>query len=263
MAELRAAADVHDADWVVLGVRGVDASGVGALVPAVFDRYARVFHPASRDGGIDVRWADVAAANNRLMHPAAEWGSLTGSWQIESQADLWDCPPSIGTLPERLAERLAETLAPLTRDSLRCKFGVWDGWGEATLMYFVKEGTPEDVPRRAREQAEAKMAAWRAVLNHAPTFLLPDRNMHLLEGSLDSISEFYEDHRNPPGIWWPEDRAWCVATDIDLMSTYVGGSHDAIRAVLDDEQVEALAVPVDQSVTWQADAVNPLPLPPY
>ena len=27
-----------------------------------------------------------------------------------------------------------------------------------------------------------------------------------------------------PSIWWPEDRAWCVATDIDLFDTYVGGS---------------------------------------
>jgi hypothetical protein len=86
--------------------------------------------------------------------------------------------------------------------------------------------------------------------------------MHLLEGPLDSIREFYQDHREPPSIWWPADRAWCVATDIDLMTTYVSGSHDAIQALLDSEQIESLPVPVDQSITWEADAVNPLPLPP-
>jgi hypothetical protein len=26
-----------------------------------------------------------------------------------------------------------------------------------------------------------------------------------------------------PNPWWPEDRAWCVATEIDLPYTYVGG----------------------------------------
>jgi hypothetical protein len=67
---------------------------------------------------------------------------------------------------------------------------------------------------------------------------------------------------NPPSIWWPEDRAWCVGTDIDLMTTYVGGSQAAIDALLADEQLEASAVSDDQPVTWDADTVNPLPDPP-
>lgn len=86
--------------------------------------------------------------------------------------------------------------------------------------------------------------------------------MHLLEGPLDAIAELYEDHREPPSIWWPADHDWCVATDIDLMTTYIGGTRTTIDALLDDEQIEALAVPDDQSVTWEADRINPLPRPP-
>ena len=37
-----------------------------------------------------------------------------------------------------------------------------------------------------------------------------------------------------PNIWWPEDHAWCVATDIDLFDTYVGGSRECIKAILSD-----------------------------
>lgn len=40
-----------------------------------FEAYARVFHPARRgkkDCSVEVSWAQVAAANHRVMHPAAE-----------------------------------------------------------------------------------------------------------------------------------------------------------------------------------------------
>jgi len=75
---------------IVEGVRNFDYT-VGSIVPPMFDAYARVFHPASRGVGkdaVDVRWDDVAAANDRVMHAAAEWGSLTGSWQLQGQPGM-------------------------------------------------------------------------------------------------------------------------------------------------------------------------------
>ena len=210
-----------------------------------------------------MRWAEVASANNRVMHPVAEWGSLTGSWQLKRQDCVWDHGPREGQLPQRVGERLAEALAPFTDRANRCYFGVWEGWGDPSFMFFFTEGTPEEEQRRVREEAEAGAAAWRGLLDHAPKFTLPDRPMHLLEAPLDSIREFYEQHRKPPSIWWPEDRTWCVATDIDLMSTYLGGNASAIQPLLGDERIEALPVPVDQRVDWEADSINPLPEPPY
>jgi len=43
-------------------------------------------------------------------------------------------------------------------------------------------------------------------------------------------------------LWWPADRAWLVATDIDGYSTYVGASHAAVEAVLADPDLDAVAV---------------------
>ena len=60
-------------------------------------------------------------------------------------------------------------------------------------------------------------------------------------------------------LWWPADRAWFVATDIDLMTTYVGGSAACIAAALAAEGLETAQVPSDQKVTWDADTINPLP----
>ena len=60
-------------------------------------------------------------------------------------------------------------------------------------------------------------------------------------------------------LWWPADRAWFVATDIDLVTTFVGGSAACIGDVLRHPRVEAARVPIDQRFTWDADTVNPLP----
>jgi hypothetical protein len=270
MPEARPAADVHAADWIVQGVRDFGC-GVGSLVPAVFDRYARVFHPASRDSligdeSVEVRWAEVADANDRIMHPAAEWGSLTGSWQLQSQDCVWDHKPLCGQLPRKLGNRLATILAPHAGEAGPCYFGVWDGWGEPSLAFMFRQGTPEnlrrDLEERARERAERRIAAWFGLLEQAHKFSLPGRRMHLLEGPLDVLAWFYDRYREPPSIWWPRTRAWCIATDIDLMSTYVGGSAETVQALLDDEQIEALAVSVDQSVDWETDTLNPLPMSP-
>jgi hypothetical protein len=266
MTMLRAAADTYAADWVLQGVRNFDST-VGSVVPATFESYARVFHPAERGDGTEVRWAEVASANGRVMHPAAEWGSLTGSRQMQGQPGLWD-QPSSGRLPERLAKRLAELLAPYTLEAARCWFGVWDGWGEPAYLHLFREDLGDEARRRARECAERReermgeeRAAWHTLLG--PKFAVPHRDMYLLEGPIDALAEFYEGQRDPPSLWWPDDHAWCVGTDIDLMTTYIGGSQQVIDALLADEQIEALAVPVDQPVTWEADTINPLPGPPY
>jgi hypothetical protein len=61
-------------------------------------------------------------------------------------------------------------------------------------------------------------------------------------------------------LWWPADRAWFVATDIDLVTTFVGGSAACVRDVLDHPLLEAAPVPADQRFTWDADTVNPAPV---
>ena len=61
-------------------------------------------------------------------------------------------------------------------------------------------------------------------------------------------------------IWWPADRAWCVATDIDLVTTYVGGSTACVADLLADGGLETAPAEPRQPVTWDADRVNPPPV---
>ena len=243
------------AEWLT---RGAGEFGTfHSMVPDVFEAYGRVFHPAELDDR-EVRWSEVAIANGRTMHGAAEWGQLTGSWDLEGQDCLWDREPEKGELPEHTALRLAEILRRHTRTQERCWFAVWEGWGETHLMLMFRQGTPLEEQARIKEEREAEIRTWESLVRGAPVCVMPSRAYHLLTGPLSELGRFYgAGHRHPPSIWWPEDRAWCVGGDVDLMSTYLGGAADTVEAVVSAPELEALAIPAAQDVTVEADTINP------
>ena len=238
--------DARPGAWIAEALRPFAEHVVGSLVPPVFETYARVFHPAVRypdddwfrddDGPSgpdeDVSWAEVAAFNGRTPHAAMEWTSITGSWQFrgnDDQPGVWNDAPAEGHLPVPVATRLAAVLARHTSTPADCWFGVWSGFGF-------------DVPG-------------------AQPLALPGRDFWLLRGPVDlattNLAE--EPAEQSANLWWPHDRAWYVATDIDLMTTYVGGSTACIADLLAADGIEVAQVPAHQSVTWDADTVNPLP----
>jgi hypothetical protein len=45
-----------------------------------------------------------------------------------------------------------------------------------------------------------------------------------------------------PNLWWPDDRAWVVASEIDLAWSYLGGSADLVDAVVADGRFRARRV---------------------
>jgi hypothetical protein len=198
----RAADDVRAANWVGAGVRGF-AESVVSLVPAGFAEYVRLFHPAYRGAGskrVPVAWREIASANGTRMHAGVQLGSISGSETYESrgQPGVFDQPPETGSLPRELMEPLAELLARHTGTPDRCCFAVWDGWGWLP---------PE--------------------IRCAPTFSVPQRSYHLLTGPLETVDELAEacgrlGATRSPNLWWPQDQAWCVATEVDLKTTYIG-----------------------------------------
>jgi hypothetical protein len=236
--------DVNAADWVVDAVRDFDHT-VGSLVPPVFEAYARVFHPARlgdpADGagwGVDISWAQVAAANGRRAHAGMGWVAITGSWDYhhgQSQPGVWDEEPVEGSLPAAQGQVLAEVLARFTTTSAECFYAVWEGYGALALLPV------------------------------AATVAMPSREMLLLSGPLEQAGQVSMETggwEQSPSLWWPANRAWCVATDVALMSTYVGGSRACIEAVVAASGLEAWEVSDGQGVTYDSDVLNPVvPLP--
>jgi hypothetical protein len=208
---------------------------VASLVPPVFEAYARVFHPAYEiempEPHHPVTWQVVAEANNRVAHPAMEWGSLVGSWDLRSQAGLWDRRPDVGRLPVPTAEDLSRILRQHSGVD-RVLYALWNGYGGMRV-------------------------------ENAPLIQLPNRPMYVIAGSIDDAADPFGIPGRTANLWWAADRQWCVATDIDLMTTYVGAGARCIEAIVRSDVLEAMPVPSDQRVTWDADTINPLPHPPY
>ena len=59
-----------------------------------------------------------------------------------------------------------------------------------------------------------------------------------------------------PQLWWPDDRAWCVVTDIDLDSTYVGAGEEGVARLLADPVLEVVPASLDDRVDMGADTIN-------
>lgn len=57
-------------------------------------------------------------------------------------------------------------------------------------------------------------------------------------------------------LWWPDDRAWFVSTDIDFAWTYVGGAQELIDELLAEPRLEILPATLTERITHDADRIN-------
>ncbi len=53
----------------------------------------------------------------------------------------------------------------------------------------------------------------------------------LYTGDITGVLAFHNAIQQPPNIWWPEDKAWCIASDIDSHDTFIGASDSHIKAI--------------------------------
>lgn len=59
-----------------------------------------------------------------------------------------------------------------------------------------------------------------------------------------------------PNLWWPEDRSWIVATEVDYAWTYVGGTSRLIERLLTDQRLEALPAKLSDKPFYDSDVLN-------
>jgi hypothetical protein len=261
--------DVTPAQWIAERLHPF-AQDAGAIIPPGFEAYARVFHPASRRIGnveLPVSWREIADANLRVHHPEMQFGSLvarvgtpTRYLDQQPQPGLFDSWPRTGTLPLELARTLVDVLGDHTTAHDRCWFAAWEGLGDfrdGSAALITLGASPDDPP------TALPPGTYREKPTECPTFTLPHRGYYLARGPLAAALETVYGVTwayHSASIWWPDDRAWCVATEVDFDWTYVGGSTECIAAILSRPDLEALPARLSDGVTYDSDRLNPTPL---
>lgn len=252
-------------------------------MPDGFPAYLRILHPAHGTDMEPLRWADVAARCGRTMHRLAQFHAISlpkadvpadrsiSVFSAYERADTglpigWDEHyPAQGDLPSDLLASLSEVLARHTSTPQSCYFCLWKGHGWLSSSGLpqvsfrkIAEAGGESVPEEDLPWFAASRMLKTAYLS-APRVQLPHRDYMLFEGLLEAAgaerpASWFGDRS--PNLFWPQDHAWCVASEIDLFCTLVGGSNELAESLLADPQLEVWRVFADDPVDWASDDRN-------
>lgn len=213
---VEAAASAAPAEWLAGACSGVWGT-VGKLVPSQYPSILRVHAPPSNE--------DWWSAYRHLFEVIAEVG------ERHTVAD-------------------------------RAWFAVWEGYGfETSTMLYFKPDRLRDVARKAlgkqrlRNEDRRRNAAIRDGLRELPRFELPNRTYYLLQGSVAAVTQLEEPGRpeqwHRPDLFWPDDRQWFVATDVDFWSLYIGGDEDFISELARSVPTSSEIVTPHRQLEWE------------
>ena len=256
---LQAVTDVSPAQWLVDAVSGDDLS-VGGLVSPAFERYVRILHPvATSYSGYESRWSEIAALTGRQMHRLVEFESLIGVSRDDKRGA--DYEAEIGSLDKRLYDQMLTRLSAHTTTPDTTWFCLWDGWGwveGGEAMGVVSASTGPGAP-----PPPTVPPAFDPAIMKGPRVSIPGREYVLLRGPIDSWESLFERPEihevwQSPSLMWPDDRSWCLVTEIDFDSTYIGGSARLVTELLSDPELEAFPADPEDPADG-ADEINPQP----
>lgn len=244
---------------------------VGSLVPPGFAAYVRVLHPAEADDGRPVRWAEVAEDQGTTLHPAAQFTHLARRRNHGSGRGWRGDDPYEGSLDRTTLETLVAVLAGHTETPGTVWLNLWDGFGQLPEAWSrsrrVRDHNGfreyfafrcelgevvdlsvrfEDLGRDASVRSQSRTVVVAEYVGDGdPEDDLPPRH-----------PDEPDHHLQSPQQWWPDDRAWAVATEIDDDYTVVAGSEALADAILAHPGLETFRVGLRDDLE---DAVNPAP----
>jgi hypothetical protein len=247
--------------------RVVSGPSVRSWMPDVFERYARILHPAhmweaAADGVVTrpVPWKDVSAWSGKPLHGTSSIHDLA---QRDDGAS-WDRQggslPQDGQLEPPYLDRLTEVLAEASSTPEVLWLLVWYGYGRPVTYAIAEPGSQVGAgPSRRRSRLPRKDLDPDTIMEINPTWAGSGRRYFLHRGSIERSSRARGRSmlEEPPSFWWPADRAWFVSTDIDSSSTYVGGASALIDQLIAHELLEVF--PADLDDPYDGPSYDPEP----
>jgi hypothetical protein len=222
---------VAEAAWIAERLDNWELSDAGVFVPRGFQAYVRLLHPAEAGHPEHraVRWAEMAEWSGVELRPDSGLEHVAVPLDARGSPRPWDSPPRDGSLSEHDLAALIEVLRRHTAPSTDCFFCIWDGYGWDSRVPARAWGggtapRPDPIPQEVRD---------------GPRVQLPNRSYFLYQGPLDGAMAWVDSEGQSPNLWWPPDRSWCVATEIDLPWTYVGGPKELAAELVSERRVEA------------------------
>ncbi|MFJ8042562.1 hypothetical protein ACIRBX_18945 [Kitasatospora sp. NPDC096147] len=195
---------------------------VSELLPAGYQAYVRIFHRFES-------W-DRATAGPSWR----EWAERSGV-------------PYVGELSHRWLKDGLETVDE-------------DGVELTTVRWVAEDGALDAASRRAlvallgpvtRDQPVHYAYRHAAAVNGLPGPLLRTAPLAALEALREELTAAVGE--SGPEHWWPEDRSWVVATDYDLLSSYVACTAATAALLLADPTLEAIEVTPHTRIDWDTE----------
>jgi hypothetical protein len=232
--------EVTQADWFVERTDAVRQLVVGGFIPAGFEAYGRIFHPAYADVQLTqrVRWSQIAHWSGRSLTPESSFCSIAfpameppcpPPWRLREPWDVMDYTDR---------DELVRILANHTGDDATCSFCIWNGYG--MNPFFIGEGRQRSRGIDPRDP-NGGVPEFVAV---GPRVHVSGSDYYLVNGPLETAAEFCVG----PNAYWPADHSWCVVTTLDAESTLVAGSAALIQELIGSDGLECVATRIDAAV---------------
>ncbi len=146
-----------------------------------------------------------------------------------------------GTIPEELVGPLVDVLGRCSEPETEVLYCVWDGWGGSIHRQDPRSTSP--LRRKRRRIKEV-----RATSTIGPILRIPHREYLCFTGEIgDATQSHVHTGYHGASMWWPIDRSWFVATEVDATATYVGSSQECAE-LLQNSLVEA--TPANPTDIW-------------
>lgn len=200
-------------------------------IPAGYERYARILHPAYISVGKDwstrevpVPWTIVSEWSGKPLRATSHIQDL----MVRVDGHDWRRRGEGGSEPRQGELEIASLSCLLTHlvDATTTPNEIW------MLVWFGYGGPPDTIGLPVEVGEQLTRSGRKYVLRLGEIVSSEKEAKHALG-------------ENPPTFWWPTDRTWFAVCDIDAASTYVGGSKELIEQILKDPALEAFPADLD------------------